>query len=367
MRRTAFGALGFRGIMALFEMSHEAISGLKRVQFADLGLLERGDLQRLLRDCVDVISSDTLVISEEFSSWDRSGRSIDLLGVDRQGRLVVIELKRTDDDKLADLQALRYAAMVSRMTFEEAVETYRAYLARREREGDPRAVLLNFLGWRDEMDGRFGEDVRIILAAADFSPEVTSTVLWLNERDLDITCVRVQPYRLRESTLLDVQQIIPLPEAADYQVQIRQKQRETRAVAGQVADWTRYDVTTAQGTQRALYKREVMLAAIRQLVARGEPLPEIETSAGRRILEVIEGSVDSAVVEAELARRRPNDLRAAKRFFTRNDQLFHATGGTYVLTTQWSKSSMEAVLAALNAKYGDFGFSYRVSESATET
>jgi hypothetical protein len=201
------------------------------------------------------------------------------------------------------------------------------------------------------------------LAAADFSPEVTSTVLWLNDRDLDITCVRIQPYRLRDSTLLDVQQIIPLPEAADYQVQIRQKQRETRAAAGQSADWTRYDVTTPQGVQRALYKREVMLAAVRQLVGRGESLAEIESTSGRRLFEAVEGTVDSAAFQAELARRRPNDLQAAKRYFTRDDQLLRADGSTYALTTQWSKTTMEAVLAALASRYGDFGFSHRVSEA----
>src|SRR5712691_7820035 len=98
--------------MPLFELTPTAIVELERVDFAALGLRERGDLQRLLRDHVSVISQETLIISEEFSSWDRSERRIDLLGVDRQGRLVVIELKRTTDDTLADLQALRYAAMV---------------------------------------------------------------------------------------------------------------------------------------------------------------------------------------------------------------------------------------------------------------
>jgi hypothetical protein len=163
---------------------------------------------------------------------------------------------------------------------------------------------------------------------------------------------------------LDVQQIIPLPEAADYQIQIRQKQRETRAAAGQSADWTRYDVITPQGVQRALYKREVVLAAVRQLVSRGEPLSEIETIAGRRIFEVIDGKLAASAVEVELARRRPNDPRAAKRFFTRDDQLFRTSDKTYALTTQWSKNSMEAVLAAFTAKYGDFGFAYRVAESS---
>ena len=228
--------------MPLFQLSSSTITALKRVDFATLGLLERSDLQRLLRDHVQVISPDTLVISEEFSRWDRSDRRVDLLGVDRQARLIVVELKRTTDDSLADLQAIRYAAMVSKMTFEEAIETYTQYLRQREQDLDARASLLQFLGWNEPADGRFAEDVRIVLAAADFSPEVTSTVLWLNERDLDIVCVRLQPYRLGESVVLDVQQIVPLPEAADYQVHIRQKLRETRAAAEQSLDSTRYDV-----------------------------------------------------------------------------------------------------------------------------
>src|SRR5690349_20479934 len=114
--------------MALFRLSADSITHLERGSFASFGLQDRGDLQRLLRDSVSVIAPETLVISEEFSNWDRSDRPIDLLAVDKQARLVVIELKRTADDSLADLQALRYAAMVSHMTFDEAADTYAGYL-----------------------------------------------------------------------------------------------------------------------------------------------------------------------------------------------------------------------------------------------
>ena len=51
--------------MPLFELSSTAIRGLERVDFGAVGLLERSDLQRLLRDHIDVIAPDTLVISEE--------------------------------------------------------------------------------------------------------------------------------------------------------------------------------------------------------------------------------------------------------------------------------------------------------------
>ena len=300
--------------MPLFELSSDSIAALERVDFASQGLLER-DLQRLLRDHIDVIAPDMLVISEEFSSWDKSDRRVDLLAVDRQARLVVIELKRTTDDSFADLQALRYAAMVSQMTFDEAVDTYRSYLTRRARADDAEKSLLNFFGWPESAAGRFGEDVYIILAAADFSVEVTSTVLWLNERDLHIRCLRMQPYRLGSSLVLDVQQIIPLPEAAEIQVQIRQKQREVRAAAEQASDWTRYDVTTDEGVYPALYKREVALAAVRQLVRRGSRPAQIEEAAGRHLFEVTEGTIDGEAFKAELAKRQPNDPIAPKRFF----------------------------------------------------
>lgn len=348
--------------MALFELSDSSITTLERVDFATLGILERGDLQRLLRDHIHVISPDTLVISEEFSSWDRSDRRIDLLGVDRQGRIIVIELKRTTDDSLADLQAVRYAAMVSQMTFDEAVETYRRYIAQRQRDEDPRAVLLEFLGWTDASDGRFGEDVRIVLAAADFSPEVTSTVLWLNQRDLDITCVRLQPYRLNASVLLDVQQIIPLPEAADYQVQIRQKQREARAAVEQSVDWTRYDVRAGSELHSALYKRDAIFSAVRFLVQQGVKPEGLEETAGRRLFEVVEGVVDGNAFRDELARRRPNDPNIHKRYFCRDDQLMNVEGKTYAVSTQWTKATMEAVMSALTEKYGSLGLSYGVAQ-----
>jgi hypothetical protein len=214
--------------MPLYELTPNDLQPLEETSFVAEGIRERGDLQRLLRERVGVISPDTMVLAEEFCDWQDSTRRIDLLGLDKDANLVVIELKRTEDGGHMELQALRYAAMVSTMTFEKAVEVYGQHLTKKGQPADARAGILGFLGWEAPDDNNFAQDVRIVLVSADFHPEISTTVLWLNQRGLDLRCVRLRPYKLDNRILIDVQPIIPLPEAEQYQVKIRQKEEAAR-------------------------------------------------------------------------------------------------------------------------------------------
>jgi hypothetical protein len=214
--------------MPIFEITHEAIRKLQETSFSAAGIRERGDLQRLLRNQIDMISADTLVFAEEFGEWEDSKRRIDLLGIDRDANIVVIELKRTEDGGHMELQAIRYAAMVSTLTFDKVVDIFDSYLKRVGKQCDARTSILEFLGWESADEELFAQDVRIVLASAEFSKELTSAVIWLNDHGLDIRCVRMKPYEDNNRLLVDVQQVIPLPEVAAYQVQVREKEQRGR-------------------------------------------------------------------------------------------------------------------------------------------
>ena len=230
--------------MAIFEILADELRKVEETSFCTAGIRERADLQRLLRANVDVISPDTLVIAEEFGEWEDSRRRIDLLGIDKAANLVVIELKRTEDGGHMELQAIRYAAMVSTMTFERAVEVFSEYLKQIGSDLDPEKSMLEFLKLEEPDEDSFGQDVRVLLVAADFSKELTTAVMWLNERELDIRCVRIKPYLYGDKILADVQQVIPLPEAEDYRVRIRKKQERERATRKLRINVLGYSVTS---------------------------------------------------------------------------------------------------------------------------
>ncbi|MCW8088474.1 DUF4268 domain-containing protein [Sabulicella glaciei] len=227
--------------MPILEVSANGLVPIAVTTFEAEGWRERGDLQRLLKDHIVALEEGLMVLTEEFGGWSDSSRRIDLLCLDKLANLVVVELKRTADGGHMELQALRYAAMVSAMTFEQAVETFARHRNRASPDTDgARAEILDFLGWTTAREDSFGNDTRIILAAADFGKELTTTVLWLRERDIDIRCVRLRPHRLANGNLLlEIQQIIPLAETAEFVTSIQNKriaERKERNERGQLLE-----------------------------------------------------------------------------------------------------------------------------------
>lgn len=332
--------------MAIYELKPDCIDEIKETSFANGGIKERADLQRLLKKQIDVVDDNVLVIAEEFGQWEDAKRRIDLLGLDRDANLVVIELKRTQDGGHMELQAIRYSAMVSTMTFEKAVAVYTEFLVKIESDEDARESILKFLDWDEPDEELFAQDVRILLVSAEFSKELTTSVIWLNERDLDIRCVRIKPYTDQGRILIDVQQVIPLPEAADHMVRIKEKQQKEKASRKNSRDYTRFDVSLDGQELKGLTKRSTAYEIVRYLCDSGLTPKEISNAADYRpnhLFRSVPGKVSSVeflkkMKDIELQTGRRFDKR---RYFCSDDELIFSGGSTYALWNQWGKPTFE--------------------------
>jgi hypothetical protein len=361
--------------MPIYELTQDALVALPATTFAQAKVSERGDLQRVLRQQIDVICPGVLVIAEEFGQWTDSNRRIDLLGVDKDGSLVVIELKRTESGGHMDLQAMRYAAMVSAMTFEQAVGHYETYLrSMGDSAEEAESRLREFLGLGDADDDAenaeeaFGQSVRIVLASAEFGKELTTSVLWLNEQGLDITCVRLRPYSDGQRVMLDVQQIIPLPEAEQFQVKLREKAQKERSAKKSTNDLTKYDLTIDGHTERALPKRQLVYKVVAALIERGAKPVEIVDAAGFRLNNTFR-SIPEETTDPDEFNQKLSQIREAegkshnpRKFFSAPGELFIVDGATYVLSGGWGKRTAEWINKVL-ARYPDSGITFRPSDS----
>jgi hypothetical protein len=349
--------------MPIYEFETNGITRLPETTFSSAGVYERRDLQRLLRAHIEVIAPDTLVIDEEFGDWEDVRRRIDLLAIDKTGNIVVIELKRTEDGGHMELQSIRYASMVSTLTFDQAVEVFARYLNKIGKEGqDARMAILEFLEWDESDDDRFAQDTRIVLASAEFSPEITSSVLWLADHGIDIRCVRLKPYNLGGRLLVDVQQIIPLPETEQYQVQFREKAQKERQARASNADFTRFDVQIGDEVHKSMWKRNAIFLICKLICDKGVNPDEIAGLFDWRgnVWFSVEGLLNAADFDKNASEHvlsgGPSFDR--RRWFCDEGDLVQANGKTYAFSNQWGGLNWHRAMNLLREKYPQYKISF---------
>ena len=351
--------------MAIYRIDNQKVVPVERTTFARQGLRERQDLQSLLKSQIEIISPNTLVVAEEFGEWEDSRRRIDLLGIDKNANLIVIELKRTEDGGHMELQALRYASMISTLTFEKLVAIYQRHLNKNGIESDACEGLLEFLDWTEADEEQFGQEVKIVLASAEFSRELTTSVMWLNEFGLDIRCVRMHPYVSGDQTFLDVQTVIPIPEIADYQVRIREKKQKERESRQGSRDFTKYDVEIAGEHFPAQNKRWMMFRLVAGALANGvTPQQLMEAIPWRKkgLFEVLEGKLTAEqAYDVIMQEDSGGAVPRGKRFFCSDGEVFVIDGFTYVLVNQWGARTIEAA-TVLAERFPDLHIRFNPSE-----
>lgn len=227
------------------DKSKNSIVALSAKGFGELGFKEREHLQEWIAKCPESLGEELLVIQKEFDGFDETRERLDLLALDKEGNVVVIENKLDDSGRDVVWQALKYASYCSSLSKSQIVEIYQSYLNRHEGGGDARGRIGEFLEKEDfeNVILNSGIDQRVILVAANFRREVTATVLWLLQHGIRLQCIRATAFDNGGQLFLNMEQIIPTPEAEDFMIGMAEKEKEQ------------------QSTERGLVKREKLRRA----------------------------------------------------------------------------------------------------------
>ena len=217
----------------VFTVDNQVATPATPMSMLEAGLLEREHLQEWVKAHPAILGEDILLVSVEFDRWvagdgSRPADSLDVLGLDRNGRLVLAELKR---DKAADtvtMQALNYAAMVSRFSLDDLIAVFEPTHQRSNRSDLQALDVLT--EWAPGLSDETLGPPRIVLVASDFSATVTNTALFLYESGLDVRLIRYQLYRTASAQVIfTASQLLPVPKAEEFMVR-PSSSAQTRAV-----------------------------------------------------------------------------------------------------------------------------------------
>jgi len=214
--------------MFQIDSNSNRISRIQSKSFTELGFKEREHLQEWLANEPSALGEELLIIQKEFDGFDDTRERLDLLALDKDGNLVVIENKLDDSGRDVLWQALKYASYCSSLTKQQIVDIYQKYLNRYCDGVDAKAYLCEFFNVSDleELVLNSGNAQRLVFVAANYRKEVTSTALWLLSHNIQLQCFKVTPYAMSDELFLNVEQIIPTPEAKEFMIGINAKEAE---------------------------------------------------------------------------------------------------------------------------------------------
>ncbi len=209
--------------MLKFNVDKKTFEKLKATELKAEKILERYDLQAAIANSWDLFKNEigmpnAFLIGQEINPDIRTQDSIDLLAYDSDDScLVVIELKR-ERHKLQLLQAISYAAMVSQWDAETLISKI-------QQKYNPDLEELRDLISGSEM----GSDVKIILIAETFDPEVIITADWLTENySMSIAAFAISLLIMGEDKFVSLEQRYPLKELSESYVERGRRRRVKR-------------------------------------------------------------------------------------------------------------------------------------------
>lgn len=201
---------------------------LKERKFGELGFKERQHLQQWIAESPEILGEELLIIQQEFDGFNDTNERLDLLALDRDGNIVVIENKLDDTGRDVTWQVLKYASYCSTLTKDNIRKVYQDYLDKQGGGEQATEKLSEFFdnAEYEEIALNQRQTQRIMMVAGNYRKEVTSTVLWLLNYKLRVQCFKASIYSLGEELILDVEQIIPTKDAADYIISMADKTQE---------------------------------------------------------------------------------------------------------------------------------------------
>jgi len=140
------------------------------------------------------------------------GSYIDLLAIDRQGDLVVIELKRNRTPRETLAQTLEYASFVEKLGYEQLDELFRNYTG-----DEPLNLAQHHRIYFDLVSDEavvFNKDQRIVIVGQKITPEIHQTSTFLRNKGVRVTCLEFTFFKTDDELRLLSTSIVVGNEAA---------------------------------------------------------------------------------------------------------------------------------------------------------
>jgi hypothetical protein len=164
-----------------FNMNLWKVDGKKLKELPKSRLNSENRLEEWIEKDSSITGLDILIIGRQVITF--FGGRIDLLGIDNDGNLVILELKKDKTPRDVVAQALDYAAWIKNLSYDQVEQIAASYLKR-----DLKEVFMD--RFQNTIPEEINKNQSIVIVASELDPSSERIVQYLySEYDVNINCI----------------------------------------------------------------------------------------------------------------------------------------------------------------------------------
>jgi len=172
---------------------------------------------------------------------------------------------------------------------------------------------------------------------------------------LDISCVRLSLHKIDNKLVLSADQIIPLPEAESYQIEVRQKRREERVSRSTKKDRSLFTITFEDAVyEQGFKKSDIAYFTVKLLEERGLIDQDVfnflrdDTSCSFKLLKLPDEMTET-------------ERRYSKYRFNREPELVFGGDGYYI-ARNWGVSNTPKFINKMEERFTNLSYTSVASD-----
>lgn len=244
--------------MPLYKISGDKADKVKEINFAD-AKIDESELEDWVASKVELLGEPLLIFGRQVPI-PGLGDTIDLLALDKNGALVVIELKRADLRAPVDIQGIRYASYVTGWSIDDLEDIAAGYFEEDESDNVLQSRFQEFAEAEGgDEDSVLNQSQRVILVGQKVRDRLGSVALWLRNQGVDITLVEIHPFQDGREIYLEPITIIPPLTTEEWEAVGTPKSHLKRPWIGKGAEWHK-----KQGGEKSFERTQALIKKIQE-------------------------------------------------------------------------------------------------------
>lgn len=171
------------------------------VEYQKIPVEKEEEIEEFIENHPSILEKDMFIIGRQVITPQNT--RIDLLGLDKEGNLIIIELKKDQTPRDVVSQILEYGAWAEKIQYEELNK-----IAKEKHLGKYSDLYKKYEIEFDSVPEVFNESQKLIIVSEIFDEKTKNVARYLKTRAIDINCIELNFYESNGQKLADTRVVV---------------------------------------------------------------------------------------------------------------------------------------------------------------